>query len=117
MKNSVHSNQDIDVFVNEKDIEEGLPGNESCCALALAVNRAVLSDCVDERYQDNTDVTCIVNANEIEVHYNDEFVFCLETDEWCEINDFIEGFDLRDEDGDYLKEVEPTAFTLTVNPD
>ena len=117
MENSVHFNQEIDIFVNEKDIANGKPNDESCCAISLAVERTVKADLIDERFQDEVDVQCIVNQSLIDVHYNDEFAFSLDADDWDEVNDFIESFDLRDEDGEYIKDVTPTVFKMTVSPE
>ena len=104
----------IVVEVTEDDIRKGVRKSACSCPIALALRRAIVADLEDSTGIDIDDIDVEIDYDEIRLWANrdyqdDEYnLFPVDEEDWYEIKNFMENFDLGDD-------VEPFVVELKYN--
>ena len=103
----------IIVEVTKDDIRKGVRKDSCNCPIALALRRAVISHLEDSTGEIIDNIAVEVDARDIRFwnlyESDDEYnLFPVDDEDWCEIKDFIENFDLGND-------VEPFNVELKYN--
>ena len=100
----------IVVEVTKDDIRKGVRKSACSCPIALALRRAVVADLEDSTDIDIDDIDVEIDYDEIRLWANrdyqdDEYnLFPVDEEDWYEIKNFMENFDLGDDVAQFVVE-------------
>ena len=104
----------IVVEVTKDDIRKGVRKSSCSCPIALALTRAIIAD-LEDSGRDDVEDSVAVEVDYGDIRFwdiyegEDEFgLFPVDEEDWYEIKNFIENFDLGND-------VEPFVVELTYN--
>ena len=102
--------------VTKKHIDRGNPGMADSCAIACALKDSENSDSKVSYSVNGSTITTWVEKDDSITGFDAEHLYDIKVhpDDKNEVEIFVEDFDRRDENDNYIKDVEPFTFRYKI---